>query len=140
MAGIVGSFFTVKSVSGWYSTLNKPSFNPPNWLFGPVWVTLYTLMGVSLFLIWQQKEKTDIKPALGIFAVQLILNTLWSVIFFGLHQPFFAFIEIIALWASILMTILVFHKVSGIAAYLLIPYFLWVSFAGILNFFLWRMN
>ena len=135
-AGAIGSIFTSKSVSTWYSTINKPSFNPPNWLFGPVWTTLFILMGVALYLVWTIGDK----QAIIFFAVQLLLNILWSVLFFGLKAPFFAFIEIIILWAAILMTIFVFYKVSPKAAYLLVPYILWVTFAAILNFSIWRLN
>lgn len=138
MAGVIGSFFTISSVSSWYFELNKPSFNPPSWVFGPVWVTLYFLMGISLYLVWNKSAKKTL--AITIFGIQLFLNSLWPVLFFGLRNPFFALIEIILLWISILLSIIYFKKISKTAAYLLIPYLLWVSFAGILNFFLFYLN
>lgn len=141
LAGFIGSFFTVSSVSSWFLTLNKPFFNPPNWLFGPVWITLYFLMGISLYLVWSKGIK-DIqsKMAVLIFAIQLILNSLWSIIFFGFQSLLFAFIEIILLWIAILLTIIYFNKISKTASYLLIPYILWVSFAAILNFSIYYLN
>jgi translocator protein len=136
LAGAIGSIFTSKSVSTWYSTINRPSFNPPNWLFGPVWTILFILMGIALYFVWTLGDK----QAMIVFAVQLLLNILWSALFFGLKAPFYAFLEIIILWAAILMTIFVFYRVSPKAAYLLVPYILWVSFAAILNFSIWRLN
>jgi len=133
LAGIVGAVFTTPAVSGWYVNLNKPSFNPPNWLFGPVWTFLYLLMGISLFLVWNKKEGKDTKIALIFFAVQLGLNILWSIIFFSLHLPLVAFLEILFLLFFIVLTIIKFFPISKKSAYLLIPYFLWVSFAAILN-------
>ncbi|MBU4209866.1 tryptophan-rich sensory protein [Patescibacteria group bacterium] len=133
LAGIVGAVFTTPAISGWYVTLNKPSFNPPNWLFGPVWTFLYLLMGISLFLVWNKKDSKDTKTALIFFAVQLGLNTLWSIIFFGMHLPLVAFLEILFLLFFIALTIIKFFPISKISAYLLTPYFLWVSFATILN-------
>ncbi|MFA5856749.1 MAG: TspO/MBR family protein [Candidatus Pacearchaeota archaeon] len=134
LAGFIGSIFTFNSVNSWYLTLNKPFFNPPSWIFGPVWVSLYFLIGISFYLIWNNgfKSKTS-KLALGFFITQLILNSLWSIIFFGLKSPLFAFIEIILLWISIVLTMYYFSKISKTATYLLIPYILWVSFASILN-------
>jgi benzodiazapine receptor len=139
LAGVIGSFFTVSSVSTWYVTLNKPFFNPPNWLFGPVWITLYFLMGISLYLIWNNVDK-DTKSARIVFFIQLGLNTLWSLLFFGLKSPFLAFIEIIVLWLFILLNILFFYQKSKAASYLLIPYFVWVSFASVLNFSIFYLN
>ncbi|MEK6969392.1 MAG: TspO/MBR family protein [Nanoarchaeota archaeon] len=141
LAGFIGSFFTVSSVSTWYLTLNKPFFNPPSWLFGPVWISLYFLMGISLYLIWKKGIKNkQSKTAVSLFGVQLILNSLWSILFFGLRSPLFAFIEIITLWIAIILTIKYFYKISKVASYLLIPYMLWVSFAAILNFFIFYLN
>lgn len=141
LAGFIGSFFTASSISSWYSTLAKPFFNPPNYLFGPVWTLLYILMGISLYIIWTKKSNPKQKKfAIYLFAIQLILNTLWSILFFGLQNPLLAFIEIIFLWAAILLTIINFKKISKPAAYLLIPYILWVSFAAILNFSLYYLN
>lgn len=141
MAGVIGGFFTASSVNTWYVPLTKPSFNPPNWLFSPVWITLYVLMGIALFLVWRKGFQTEgVKSALLIFGVQLVLNALWSILFFGLKMPLLAFIEIIVLWGFILITMFKFKKVSKLAGYLLVPYLLWVSFAAVLNFFLWYLN
>jgi tryptophan-rich sensory protein len=164
LAGVLGSIFTIPKIGAWYKTLNKPNFNPPNWIFGPVWTTLFLLMGVSLYLVWIKKwepknkifssgkkawnawsekffsgewEKLNI---ILIFVFQLILNILWSVIFFGMQSPGAAFFVLLMLWFAILYTIINFYRVSKIAAYLLLPYILWVSFAGILNCFLWILN
>ena len=139
LAGIIGSFFTASSVSTWYTTINKPFFNPPSWIFGPVWITLYLLMGISLYLIWNNYSK-DMKMPLIFFGIQLGLNSLWSIIFFGLQNPLFAFIEIIILWTFILLSIIGFYKKSKTAAYFLVPYILWVSFAAILNFSIYYLN
>ncbi|MBI2326718.1 tryptophan-rich sensory protein [Candidatus Curtissbacteria bacterium] len=132
-AGFIGSFFTVSAIPTWYATLNKPIFSPPNLVFAPVWTTLYILMGISLYLVISDKRKVTSKKAVLIFAIQLVLNILWSVIFFGLKNPTLAFIEIVALWVTIFLTIKYFYPISKLAAYLLIPYILWVSFASILN-------
>ncbi len=141
LAGAVGSIFTAKSVSTWYAGLNKPSFNPPSWVFGPVWTFLYILMGVSLYLVWSKGLGTGgVKAAMVIFGVQLLLNILWSLLFFGLQNPLLALIEIVLLWVMILVNILYFYKISPLSAYLLVPYILWVSFAAVLNFFLFRLN
>ena len=140
-AGFIGSIFTNRSIPIWYESLKKPSFNPPGWLFGPVWTALFILMGISLFLIWQKGlNYNGVIIALIVFGIQLILNILWSILFFGLRAPLAAFIEIIILWILILMTILIFYPISKTAALLLLPYILWVSFASILNFSLWRLN
>ena len=136
IAGI-GSFFTSSSVGTWYVTLVKPVFNPPSWVFGPVWTVLYLLMGISLYMVWI--KRVEIK-AMIFFGVQLFLNALWSIIFFGLNNPLYAFIEIILLWFSIVFTIYYFYKIEKTAAYLLIPYLLWVSFAAILNFSIMILN
>lgn len=133
LAGIIGSLFTITSTNSWYTTIIKPSFNPPNWIFGPVWTLLYLLMGTSLYLILTTKKSKNRKIGLYLFFTQLVLNTLWSILFFGLHSPLAAFIEIILLWISILLTIKYFYKVNKKASYLLIPYILWVTFAAILN-------
>ena len=141
LAGFIGSLFTTPAIQTWYKTLIKPSFNPPNSVFSPVWITLFLLMGISLFLVWQKNLKDrKVKIALFFFALQLSLNILWSIIFFGLKLPFYAFVEIIILWFAILLTILKFLKVSKPAGILLLPYLLWVSFAAFLNFFLWNLN
>ena len=141
MAGIVGSVFTAPAIANWYVNLNKPSFAPPNWLFAPVWITLYCLMGISLYLIWSLDwQKKETRKAIYIFTVQLILNSVWSFLFFGLQSPFYGFIEIIFLWLAILATIIVFYPLSRRAAFLLLPYILWVSIAALLNFSVWQLN
>ena len=139
--GVVGAFFTTASITGWYATLARPALNPPAWVFGPVWTTLFALMGIAAFLVWKKGlERRDVKIALGIFIGQLVLNTLWSIIFFGLHNPGAAFVEIIFLWLAILATIIAFAKISKPSAWLLVPYILWVSFAGYLNYSIWVLN
>lgn len=142
LPGIFGSLFTASSVSDWYQLLNKPSFSPPGWIFGPVWITLYFLMGISLYLVWTSKtrNKTLFKTALIIFSVQLVLNAFWSLLFFGLKSPLFAFIEIIILWISIVLSIIYFYRISKLSSYLLIPYLLWVTFASVLNFSIYFLN
>ena len=137
LASAIGGFFTSGSVSTWYVDLVKPSFNPPNWVFGPVWTLLYLFMGIALYLVWIKKKYRN---AFIAFGVQMFLNALWSVLFFGLQNPLLAFIEIIFLWAAILITIIYFYRINKISAYLLIPYILWVSFAAVLNFFLFYLN
>lgn len=140
-AGAIGSVFTVSTIPGWYATLVRPGFTPPNWLFGPAWTLLYILMGSALFFVWKATaDKTAKTRAIGIFVFQLILNTLWSFIFFGLHKIGLALIEIAILWLAILATILAFSKISRTAAWLLAPYILWVSFAGYLNCSLFLLN
>lgn len=140
-AGIIGSFFTTPSIPGWYRGLAKPELAPPNWIFGPVWTTLFLLMGIAAFLVWKRGlDRRNVRIALGIFLIQLALNTLWSVIFFGLQNPGLAFAEIIVLWLAILATIIAFAKISRTAAWLLVPYILWVSFAGYLNYAIWMLN
>ncbi len=140
-AGAIGSTATVTGINSWYAYLTKPSFNPPNWIFGPVWTTLYILMGVALYLVWQQGlKKSFVKNSFYLFILQLILNSAWSITFFGLQNPGLAFIIIILLWLIILMLIIRFYKINKTAAYLLIPYILWVSFASLLNFSIWQLN
>ncbi|MGR3812230.1 TspO/MBR family protein [Jiulongibacter sp. NS-SX5] len=138
--GGLSGFATATGVESWYSTLNKPFFNPPNWLFAPVWTTLYASMGVSLFLVWQSPESRTRKNAIIIFAVQLVLNFFWSFLFFYFESPGIALIEIIILWVAILMMIMYFKKVKPLAGYLQIPYILWVSFASVLNAAIWWLN
>jgi translocator protein len=141
LAGVIGSLFTISSVSTWYLTLNKPFFNPPSWLFGPVWIILYLLMGVSLYLVWNKGIKSkQSKIGIILFGAQLFLNSLWSVLFFGLKLPLFAFVEIILLWVGIVLTIIYFYRISKVASYLLIPYLVWVGFASVLNFFIYYLN
>jgi tryptophan-rich sensory protein len=140
-AGIIGSFFTFDSISGWYAGLVKPEFSPPNWIFGPVWITLYTLMGISAYMVYKKGfEKKKVKLALAFFSGQLILNALWSILFFGLQSPISALVCIILLLFMIISTIVLFWRISKNAALLMIPYVLWVSFASILNYFIWALN
>jgi tryptophan-rich sensory protein len=140
-AGILGSVFTASSIPTWYATLVRPEFSPPNWVFGPVWTTLYALMGIAVWLVWRQGlGRKDVKVALILFGGQLVLNTAWSLIFFGQQNPGAALIEIILLWLAILATIITFAKVSKPAAWLLLPYILWVSFAAYLNYSIWMLN
>ena len=141
LAGVVGSIFTVKAIPTWYASLNKPVFNPPNWIFGPVWIGLYLLMGISLYLVLTKEPRNPaVKSALWVFGVQLVLNAVWTRLFFGAKLPMLAFIEILVLWIFIILTIVKFRRVSRPAAYLLIPYLLWVSFASVLNLALWLLN
>ncbi|MEM4244877.1 MAG: TspO/MBR family protein [Candidatus Nanoarchaeia archaeon] len=141
LAGLIGGLSTSKYIPTWYASIKKPSFNPPNWIFGPVWTTLYVLMGISFYLVWSKGLETkQAKTAITLFIIQLILNVAWSIIFFGMQSPLYAFIEIIILWVFILLTIIHFYKISKPAAYLLIPYILWVSFAAILNFSIYYLN
>ncbi len=138
-AGAIGSFFTISSIPTWYVTLNKPIFSPPNWIFAPVWTTLYILMGISLYLVWISKSKLK-QRGTTVFFIQLGLNVFWSLIFFGLKNPPAAFFEIIALWIAILLTIKTFYKISKLAGNLLIPYILWVTFAAALNAMIVLLN
>lgn len=141
LTGSIAGFFTTTGVKGWYATAVKPSFNPPNWIFAPVWTVLYVLMGIAFYLIWKQEaNKLTKQTAYILFAVQLLLNFCWSFIFFSLHQTGWALVEIIVMWLAILFTILWFAKISVPAAWLLVPYISWVSFATVLNFYIWKLN
>ncbi len=163
-AGVIGSLFTAPAINGWYSSLEKPALSPPNWLFGPVWTTLYLLMGVALYLVWTNQWRVNRqlmtsrkKPwntyserlwtgswqkanTIAVFGIQLALNTLWSLLFFVIQSPGLAFGGILALWFSIVFTIMDFYRISRTAAWLLVPYLLWVSFAAYLNCSLWLIN
>lgn len=147
LAGLIGSIFTTPNISTWYTTLTKPHLSPPNFVFGPVWTLLFILMGIALFRIWQKQieskdsqQSKEILLSLKIFFFQLLLNIFWSILFFGFRSPSLAFIEIIVLWISILLTIIAFAKIDRVAAYLLIPYILWVTFASYLNYMIWMLN
>jgi translocator protein len=164
LAGVVGSIFTAPAIKGWYGTLNKTALNPPNWIFGPVWTTLFLLMGISFYLVWSKNFTANkstkvlkIKAwnswsqelwvgswqkanVILIFVFQLVLNICWSIIFFGFRQPGLAFFELLMLWFAILYAIINFYRISKPASYLLIPYILWVSFAGFLNLSIWMLN
>ena len=139
--GAISGFFTATGVESWYQTINKPSWNPPGWIFGPVWTTLYVMMGIAFFLVWKS-DSSDIlkKTAITLFTIQLVLNFFWSFIFFDQHQIGWALVEIIAMWIFILLTIFAFGNVSKLAAWLLVPYISWVSFATILNYTIWKLN
>ncbi len=140
-AGVIGSIFTAPAISEWYDMLEKPALNPPSWVFGPTWTVLYVLMGVAAFLIWKKGlDRTDVKTALWAFVIQLILNASWSVIFFGFRSPGPAFAEIVLLWMAIVVTMILFNRVSRPAAYLMTPYILWVTFAAYLNYAIWMLN
>ena len=141
LAGFIGSIFTTPKIGGWYAGLNKPSWQPPAWLFGPVWTLLYVLMGIALYLVWRAGlAAKGVKLALAIFFVQLVLNALWSFAFFGAESPLAGLVVIVALWAMIAATIAAFAPVSRAAAVLLVPYILWVSFATILNAAIYLLN
>lgn len=168
LAGILGAVFTAPEIGGWYAGLVKPALNPPSWVFGPVWTTLYFLMGVALFLVWKNEWKwseraitlQEKRPRrkwnslswrlwngdllklnlISVFLIQLLLNAVWSPVFFGMHRPDIAFFILLALWFSIVSVIMNFSRVSRAAAWLLLPYLLWVSFAGYLNFSIWTLN
>lgn len=140
LAGVVGSLFT-DSISTWYVTLNKPFFTPPSWLFAPAWITLYLLMGISLYLVWEKGLKSRYSQiSIIVFAIQLALNSIWSILFFGFQAPLLALIEIVFLWLAILASIFLFYRISKVASYLLLPYILWVTFAGVLNFSIYYLN
>lgn len=154
-AGLVGALFTTPAIDGWYANLIKSDLAPPNWVFGPVWTILFLMMGVALFLVWSRyteetakDKKKIIQIALVAFGIQMVLNVLWSVLFFGspslmlwgMNNIGVAFIEIIVLWVAIMVTIITFNAVSKPAALLLVPYILWVSFAGYLNYTIWQLN
>ncbi len=138
--GFIGSLFTTPSITTWYAFINKPLFSPPNWIFAPVWILLYILMGISAFLIWKKRDNLKTKQALIFYGIQLVLNALWSIIFFGMHNPGLALLEIIILWLFILITLIKFYKINKTAGLIFIPYLLWVSFASILNYAIWILN
>ncbi len=140
LAGIVGSFFTISSIGGWYETLNQPYFRPPNSLFGPVWIILYTLMGISFYWIWIKKSNTKTKEAIKLFVLHLIINSLWSIVFFGLQQIFLGLIVIVMLLVTLLMVMRKFWSIDGRATGILFPYLVWVTFATVLNFAIWILN
>ncbi|WXG41744.1 MAG: TspO/MBR family protein [Candidatus Freyarchaeum deiterrae] len=141
LAGIIGALFTTPSIPLWYYFLIKPSFNPPSLLFAPVWTILFLLMGIAAYYVWNEGwENRNVKIAISVYGVQLVLNVLWSFLFFGAQLPSYGFFEIVALWIVILLNIITFFRISRKAAYLLIPYILWVSFAALLNFAVWQLN
>ena len=139
LVGGLGALFTFSSVRDWYLTINRPSWNPPNWIFGPMWTTLYVFMGIACYLIWKS-EHPQKKQLLTLYFVQLGLNALWSPAFFGAQSPILGLVVIIPLWAMILTCIIQFRKVSNWASGLMVPYLLWVSFATALNAAIWWLN
>jgi tryptophan-rich sensory protein len=137
LAGAIGSAFTVSSLENWFLLLEKPAFSPPSWIFFPVCVALYTIMGISFYIVWEKGlQQREVKIGLLIFVIQLGLNSLWSVLFFGLKSPYYVFVEIIFLWLAIFLAIVQFRKISKSASYLLLPYIIWVSFAMLLNYYM----
>ena len=141
LAGIIGAFFTTPAIPSWYAALNKPSFTPPDWVFGPVWITLYFLMGISAYLVWRLGlNEPGVKTALLLFSLQLTLNGLWSPAFFGMRSTVAGGIVIVLLWIAIILTIWKFFPLSVPAALLLVPYLLWVSYAAVLNITIMTLN
>ena len=136
----IGSSATTPQIDGWYRRIDKPDWNPPNWIFGPVWSTLYLMMAVSAWLVWKRLGWSEGRAPLAWFSVQLALNCAWSFSFFAMQSPAAGLVNIVALWAAILGSIVSFARVHRLASALLVPYFLWVSFAAVLNFAIWRLN
>jgi tryptophan-rich sensory protein len=140
-AGFIGSMFTTPAIPTWYAGLVKPPFSPPNWVFAPVWTTLYVLMGIAAYIVWRKGTGTEhVRSGLILFIIQLVLNLLWSVFFFGLRSPLAGVIVIMVLWVLILLTIIRFFRVSRLAGWLMVPYILWVTFASALNIAVWVLN
>ena len=139
-AGGLGAAATTPEIDGWYRTVVKPDWNPPDAVFGPVWTTLFVLMGISAWLVWKPAGFTKAATSLSLFAIQLILNVTWSWVFFGLHEIGWAAIEIVILWLAILATTVAFFRCSKSAGWLMVPYLSWVTFASVLNFTIWRLN
>jgi len=139
-SGSIAGIITAKEISAWYAALNKPSFNPPGYLFGPVWSALYILMGVSMFLIWNTPKTKLRQKALTVFGVQLFFNFWWSILFFSFHTILLSLVDILLLWFLIIYMITLFKKIKPVAAYLQIPYLLWVTFATVLNICIWYLN
>jgi benzodiazapine receptor len=136
----IGSLLTTPSIEGWYAALRKPAWTPPNWVFGPVWSLLYLMMAVAVWLVWNRAGFAGAKVALSLFAVQLILNVAWSGLFFALQRPALAFLDLLLLWVAILATVIAFFPVSAVAGCLLLPYLLWVAYAGSLNLAIMLLN
>lgn len=141
LAAFIGSMFTTPNVPTWYASLARPSFAPPDWVFAPVWTAIFTLMGISAYLVWREGTNDPrVKVGLAVFALQLAVNVTWSAAFFGLRSPLAGLVVIALLWALIALNIQKFREVSQTAAALLLPYIIWVSFAAVLNFEIWRLN
>jgi tryptophan-rich sensory protein len=139
-AAAISGVTTAAAVADWYPTLSKPSWNPPSWVFGPVWSALYLAMAVAAWLVWLRRKDVEVRFALGFFAVQLLLNALWSPLFFGLRSPGLGFADIVLLWLALVPTTAAFFRVSRPAGWLFVPYLLWTTFAAALNFAIWRLN
>lgn len=141
LVGAVSGLFTSSSVKTWFVTLNKPSFNPPSYVFAPVWTTLYVMMGIAFYIVWiSETDKAQQRKAMTVYFIQLFLNFCWSFIFFYKQRPDLAFIEIVFLWISIVATLVLFYRISKPAGWLLVPYLMWVSFASALNYAIWQLN
>lgn len=144
LVGGLGAYLTYPKITGWYALINKPSFNPPNGIFGPVWTVLYIMMGIALYLVWSQKirpeKRLDRQEGIELFVIQLFLNFLWTWVFFGRTSPGYALIVIAVLWLAIILNIVLFARVNKTAAWLLAPYLAWVSFAAVLNYYVFALN
>ena len=141
IAGFIGSIATFDGITNFFNVLNKPAWTPPSWAFAPIWTTLFILMGIALFLVWRKGfERRDVKIAMAVFGIQIILNILWSVIFFGLRSITGGLIEIIILWVAILVNIIVFYRISKVAGLLLVPYIIWVTIASYLTYTVFLLN
>lgn len=139
LAGFIGSYFTIPNINTWYFYLNKPSFNPPNWIFSPVWLTLYTLIGISFYL-FHKKDKFKSKNVYFLYGFHIFLNCIWSILFFWMHQILFALIDLLLLITTLIILMKYFYKLQKISFYLLIPYLMWISFATILNYNILILN
>lgn len=141
MAGVIGAALSMSGVRSYYSTLAKPSFSPPGWVFGPAWTILFTLMGIAAWLVWKKADGNPVaRVGLTLFIIQLVLNAAWSPLFFGQNLLLVAFIELVVLWIMIILTTIWFFKVSTLAGVLMLPYIAWVAFAGVLNYSIWSLN
>lgn len=140
LTGSISSYVTMPEIQGWYQTIQKPLWNPPAWIFGPVWTCLYVLMGIAAGRVWNRRKDFQAGPALILFAAQLLVNGAWSILFFGVHRMDFAFADCVLLWLLIILTAKAFWEIDKTASVLMVPYFLWVSFAACLNFALWQLN
>jgi len=139
-AGIAGACTGNSNTTGWYASLAKPSWTPPNWVFGPVWTALYANMAVAAWIVWRRRPRQRVGWAMGLFSLQLILNIAWTPVFFGLQRPGLALVDILLLWLAIGMTFAAFYRIRPLAGWLLVPYLLWVSFASALNMAIWSLN
>lgn len=140
-AGAIGALTTDTGESSWYAGLEKPAFNPPGWVFGPVWTTLYTLMGIAAFVVWRAgTDRPEVRRALGLFAAQLVLNAVWTPVFFGAESIVGGAVVIVVLLVVLALTVRAFFRVSTVAGWLLVPYLLWIAFATLLNLSIWALN